>query len=245
LDSQLYFLFALPVVAFLYASIGHGGASGYLALMALFSFATKDMKFIALVLNLFVSGIGFYFFWKKGFFRWNLFWPFAISSIPAAYLGGLWHVNMTSYKYLLSAFLFFAVSKMMIDYNKVQKDLKPVKLELALAIGAIIGLMSGLIGIGGGIILSPVILLLGWGRMKETAAVSALFIFVNSLSGLIGLMSYNTIQISVGWIGIVICVAVFGGLLGAWWGSSILNNKVLKMLLAIVLGMAAVKLVLL
>ena len=172
--SPLLFLL-LPVVAFLYASVGHGGASGYLALMSVFSFPIAVMKPTALVLNILVSGISFFFYFREQQFDWKLFYPFAIASIPFSFLGGILTVETHVYKIILATVLIVAVLRLLGVFGKERIALKPVNLPLALVIGAAIGFLSGLIVIGGGIILSPVILLLGWGNMKQTAAVSALF----------------------------------------------------------------------
>lgn len=240
IEILLPFLLILFVVAFLYASVGHGGASGYLALMALFAFPTLFMKPIALVLNVFVSGVSFWFFRKHQHFKWKLFYPFAITSIPAAFIGGYISVNATLYKQILGVFLIFAILKMLNVFGKEKETLKENNLLISLAIGAAIGLFSGMIGIGGGIILSPVIVLLAWGNMKQAAAVSALFIFVNSIAGLIGFtVTQGEIPIEVLYF---IPVALIGGSLGAIYGSKKYAMQTLKYVLAFVLIIAAIKL---
>ena len=239
--SILILFFAiLGVVAFLYASVGHGGASGYLALMALFAFPTIVMKPTALLLNIFVSGISFWFFRKNDHFKWKLFYPFAISSIPMAFVGGYISVNATLYKQILGVFLIVAILRMLNVFGKELTIIKENNLALSLLIGAFIGLFSGMIGIGGGIILSPVILLLGWGTMKQAAAVSALFILVNSIAGIIGFYSKGGIIPNEAWY--FIPVAIIGGSLGALYGSQKFNVTVLKYVLAGVLTIASVKL---
>lgn len=185
LDMPLLLLL-LPIVAFLYASVGHGGASGYLALMSAFSLPMTFMKPTALVLNILVSAISFYFYYREKKFKWNLFYPFALSSIPFSFLGGYLSVPTFYYKVILATVLVFAVFRLLGFLGKEKTNITPLNTYAALFIGAIIGFLSGLIGIGGGIILSPVILLLGWGTMKQTAAVSALFILVNSVAGISG-----------------------------------------------------------
>ncbi|TCP25891.1 hypothetical protein EV195_103253 [Tenacibaculum skagerrakense] len=234
------FLIVLAIVAFLYASVGHGGASGYLALMALFAFPTIVMKPTALLLNIFVSGISFWFFRKNDHFKWKLFYPFAISSIPMAFVGGYISVNATLYKQILGVFLIVAILRMLNVFGKELTIIKENNLVLSLLIGAFIGLFSGMIGIGGGIILSPVILLLGWGTMKQAAAVSALFIFVNSIAGIIGFHFKGGVIPSEAWY--FIPVAIIGGSLGALYGSQKFNVTVLKYVLAGVLTIASVKL---
>ena len=234
------FIFLLLVVAFLYSSVGHGGASGYLALMALFGIAPSMMKSSALIMNVFVSLIAFYEYYKGGHFRWKLFLPFAIASIPFSFTGAYITLDSLLYKKILGAILIFPILRLIGVFGKGNETEKEINRYWAFVIGAVIGLVSGMIGIGGGIILSPIILLLHWGNMKQTAAVSALFIFVNSVAGLIGLFTKGvTIDHSVYlWV----AVALVGGLAGSYIGSRKLNNPVLKKVLSFVLLIASIKL---
>ena len=222
-NENIYlFLLILPIVSFLYSSVGHGGASGYLALMALFSFAPENMKPTALLLNLFVSGISFYYYYKEGHFNKKLFMAFAISSIPLAFLGGRIEVDATLYKKILAILLIFAVLKMLNVFGKERQSIKSVNIWQGLIVGGVIGFFSGLIGIGGGIILTPIILLLHWGKMKEAAAVSALFIWVNSASGLIGQISSGVVIEKASFV--LVVIALIGGILGGYYGSKKINN---------------------
>ncbi|MCF6132622.1 sulfite exporter TauE/SafE family protein [Flavobacterium wongokense] len=239
IQSPLLFVLLL-FVAFLYASVGHGGASGYLALMSLFAFPVTFMKPTALVLNILVSAISFYFYYREKKFDWKLFYPFAITSVPFSFIGGMLTVETHIYKIILATVLLFAVARLLGFFGKQKGELKPVDLPVALYIGALIGLLSGLIGIGGGIILSPVLLLLGWADIKKSAAVSALFIFVNSISGLFGFLSKGgTLPIS---STSLIGVALIGGILGGYFGSKKMNLIVLRNVLAVVLLIAIFKL---
>ena len=240
LENIYLFLLVLPVVSFMYSSVGHGGASGYLALMALFSFAPETMKPTALLLNLFVAGIAFFYYYKEGYFNRKLFISFAITSIPLAFLGGTIEVDATVYKKILALLLVFAILKLLNVFGKEVEIIKKVKLWQGLVVGGVIGFFSGLIGIGGGIILTPIILLLHWGKMKEAAAVSALFIWVNSASGLIGQWSTG-VSLS-GESLMLVAIALFGGFLGAYFGSKKFNNQRLNYILAVVLVIASVKL---
>lgn len=235
------FLLILPIIAFLYASVGHGGASGYLALMALFSFAPETMKPTALLLNIFVSGIAFYHYYKAGYFNKKLFLTFAIASIPLAFLGGMIIVDAAIYKRILAVLLIFAILKMLNVFGKENGMIKQVPVWQGVAVGAVIGFFSGLIGIGGGIILTPIILLLHWGKMKEAAAVSALFIWVNSVSGLLGQLS-SGVRIDPNSF-VLVAIALIGGFLGSYYGSKKFNNTILRYLLAIVLIVACFKLI--
>jgi hypothetical protein len=234
------FMAILPIVAYLYSSVGHGGASGYLALMALFSFAPEAMKPTALLLNIFVAGIAFYHYYKAGYFNKKLFLSFALASIPLAFIGGMIDVEATVYKKILGVLLVFAILKMLNVFGKESNVLKPMKIWQGLIVGGVIGFFSGLIGIGGGIILTPIILLLHWGKMKEAAAVSALFIWVNSVAALIGQVS-SGVEISKATF-LLAVIAFVGGYLGSYYGSKKYNNKSLRYLLAIVLIIASVKL---
>jgi uncharacterized membrane protein YfcA len=239
---SISFFILLFIVALLYASVGHGGASGYLALMAIYGFAPDIMKPSALILNLFVSLTSFILFYKGGHFKWKFFLPFALASIPFSFLGGTITLDAHLYKKVLGCLLLLPVARFFFYPNTKETDLKNTNFLLSLFIGAIIGFLSGLIGIGGGIILSPVLLLLNWTNQKQTAAISALFIFVNSLAGLAGQFSKG-IHLDVSMFGFV-AIAFLGGLGGAWLGSLKLNQTILKYTLAIVLLMASVKLIL-
>jgi len=239
-ESVILFYIALFVIAFLYASVGHGGASGYLALMALYGVAPEVMKPSALMLNLFVSSTSFIQFYRGGHFKMNLFWPLAVASIPLAFVGGLMQIDASIYKKILGVLLVIAVARFFFFGNIQNAELKQPRMLLSLLIGGVIGFLSGLIGIGGGIILSPVLLLLKWSNMKQTAAISALFIFVNSISGLMGQL-YTGINFSADMLTYVV-VAFAGGLLGAYVGSIKLKAAALRNVLALVLVVAAWKL---
>jgi len=239
---SIFFLLLLFIVAFLYAAVGHGGASGYLALMAVFGMLPEIMKPTALLLNLFVSLSAFLLFYKEGHFKWKIFLPFALASIPFSFLGGMIALDASIYKKILGILLLIPVVRLAAFPNKDINDLKQSTFFLSLFIGACIGFLSGLIGIGGGIILSPVLLLLAWTNQKQTAAISALFIFVNSLSGLAGQLTKGINFQSEMFI--LVGVAFAGGSVGAWLGAKKFNQNILKYLLATVLLMASVKLLL-
>jgi len=237
---EYLFLVSLFVIAFLYSSVGHGGGTGYLALLALFGIAPVFMKSTALTLNVFVSAIAFFSYYKAGYFKWKLVFPFLITSIPFAYLGALMIVNPSTYKIILGIFLLFAVARMLFVPKAVTETSEKMPWFLALAIGAVLGLFSGMIGIGGGIILSPLIILFHWANVKESAAASALFIFLNSISGLFGLaVSGFTLDPR---IFVWIIVGVVGGIAGSYLGSFRIKPEKLKFMLAAVLLLASIKL---
>lgn len=230
----------LAVIAFLYASVGHGGASGYLAAMSLLGFTTEVMRPTALVLNLFVSAIAFIQFARAGHFQWRVFWPFAVTSVPFAWLGGKIELDPTLYKQILGVCLLAAVARLFGLFGTGKLETRFPPLLLAMAIGAALGLLSGMIGIGGGVLLSPLLLICGWSTVKQSAAVSAAFIFVNSVAGIVALGS-TAVVITMDhalWI-----VAAFaGGLLGAYIGAKHYSALRLKQVLGAVLLLASVKL---
>jgi len=238
--TDFLFLSLVFLIATLYSSVGHGGASGYLALMALLGFSPEFMRPAALILNVFVSIIAFSSFARNGHFRFRLLWPFILTSVPFAFLGGIFTVDVRLYKIILGIFLLLAVARMLIRNRVKEENPEKINIPLALAIGALLGFFSGLIGIGGGIILSPVIILLGWGSVKQTAAVSAVFILVNSLAGLSGFIVHHTLPgMDMVWM---VIAGVLGGILGSWLGSFRIGELYLRYSLALVLLFASVKL---
>lgn len=235
------FCVLLFIVAFLYGSVGHGGASGYLALMVLWGFAPAILKPTALMLNLFVSLTSFLQFYKARQFKWRIFLPFALASIPLSFLGGLMMIDGAIYKKLLGVLLLFPVMRFWFFTSVDVDQPKPASFFLSLLIGGTIGLLSGMIGIGGGIILSPILILLHWSNQKQTAAISALFIFVNSLSGLAGQL-VEGVGFSPQMV-LFVVIAFAGGLAGAYFGAHRFNQKNIRNILAAVLLIAAVKLI--
>ncbi len=242
MESIYIFYILLFIVAFLYSSVGHGGASGYLALMAIYAVSPDVMKPTALMLNLFVSLTSFIQFYRGKHFKWPIFLPLALASIPFAFLGGLISIEADFYKKILGLLLMIPVIRFLFFTNIRVEEIRQNNIYLSIFIGAAIGFLSGLIGIGGGIILSPILLLLRWTDQKQTAAISALFIFVNSLSGLAGYMTKG-IEFSQDMFTYV-SIAFAGGLMGSYFGSLKFNQNILKNTLAIVLLVAGIKLLL-
>ena len=235
----LLFLFAL--VAFLYSSVGHGGASGYLAIMALAGIAPAMMKQSALVMNLAVSLFSFIGFYRSGFFKLKLFLPFMVASIPMAFWGGTMSLPDSIYKKILAVCIFISIIRLLYQFEDSKEPNREIPLWAGLFSGGSIGLLSGLLGIGGGIILSPLMLLMRWSKLKETAAVSALFIFVNSVSGLYGQIQKGGFNLTED-LQIAVMATIVGGLLGSYFGSQKFNTKTLKYLLALGLTIASLKL---
>lgn len=239
MQSEIFFILAMAVIAMLYSSVGHGGASGYLGLMALFGIDVVLMKPSALILNLFVSSIAFISYYRAGHFRWRLLLPFAVTSIPMAFLGATLEIPPELYKKILGICLLIAALRILIRPGKDGAQRK-ISLPIALASGALIGFFAGMIGIGGGIILSPLLLLTRWGGMKETAAASAAFIFLNSAAGLTGHLTAG-LEVSPR-IALWIAAVMAGGLLGSWTGGFRMSVAQLKYLITLVLVIASIKL---
>jgi uncharacterized protein len=241
LTAELFIPLLLLIVAFLYASVGHGGASGYIAVLTLFSIPMLVYKPIVLTLNIIIAGIAFIQFYRAGYFKWKLAWPFLITSIPAAYWGSHFTTSEQLYKLILGIALIFPIVRLLSNAPKEKKEQKELQLVPALIWGAVIGFASGFLNIGGGIFLSPVIILLAWGNTKDAAAVSSLFIVCNSLAGLAaaGISSSSFTSTSYIWIG----AAVVGGLAGAYLGSHRFKLITVRYILSTVLCIAAVKLI--
>jgi len=237
---ELLFVIGLMLIAFFYSSVGHGGASGYLALMALFGLAPDSIRYYALILNLAVSAIAFISYFRAGFFKWRIVFPFLITSIPAAFIGATFSINPVVYKIVLGIMLLLAVIRMLLVRNTENNTTQNPPVSIALGIGLLLGFVSGIIGIGGGILLSPILILAKYARIKEASAASALFIFLNSASGLTGLMTTRFIiqENILYWISGV----VVAGLIGSAMGSRTFSDLNLKRVLSMVLIAASIKL---
>jgi hypothetical protein len=228
-------------VAILYSSVGHAGASGYLAVMSLLSLAPAEIKPIALALNILVASIGTWQFWRAGHFSWPLFWPFAVLSVPFAFLGGYLNLPSHLFKILVGIVLLLSAAQFLLRPPAEREPHQPPRL-VALGAGGLLGLLSGLTGTGGGIFLTPLLIFLRWGRTKTAAAVSAPFILLNSASGLAGNISATRNFPDFAWA--LVIAAVIGGTLGSYFGSRRLPQMTIKRLLAIVLTIAGFKLIL-
>lgn len=233
------------IAAFVYATVGHGGASAYLAVMALAGVAPQEMRPIALLLNVIVSAIATFKFHRAGHFRWRLFWPFAVVSIPMAFAGGTITLPGAAYKILVGVVLLYAGWQLWLSANAGDEFRQPrdPPLGLAMAIGAAMGLLAGLTGVGGGIFLSPLLLMLGWAGTKQTSAVAAPFILVNSLAGLAAGVATRASALP-DHVWILALAVLAGGWAGAEYGSRRLTNPVVRRFLAVVLAVAGMKMVL-
>ncbi len=234
--------FLILAAALLYASVGQAGASGYLAVMAIFAVAPEVMKPTALVLNILVATIVFIQFYRAGSFSWAIFWPFAIASIPFSFVGGGITLPGTIYKPIVGVVLLFAAFRLFRADSSTTTEIKSIPLWAAMLSGLGLGLLSGLTGTGGGIFLSPLLLFMGWAETRQTAGISAAFILVNSIAGLLGHLS--SVAYLPATIPIWAAAAVVGGFLGSEFGSKRLGSITLRRLLAVVLIIAGIKIIL-
>lgn len=232
------------VASFVYASVGHGGASAYIAVMALAGVAPAEMRPMALVLNIVVSAVATFKFYRAGHFRWRLFWPFALVSIPAAYAGGAMTLPGTLYKTIVGVVLVYAAWQLWRSARagEEMREVREPPLALAMVIGGALGILSGLTGVGGGIFLSPLLLILGWAGTKPTSAVAAPFILVNSIAGLAGTFFAKSVSLP-SHVWILICTVLVGGWLGAEYGSRRFANPLIRRVLAVVLAVAGGKMI--
>jgi uncharacterized membrane protein YfcA len=238
-DVVLLFV-AIGVIAFLYSSVGHAGASGYIATMTLFGIAPIVIRPTALVLNILVASIGTFQFWRAGHFSWKLFWPFALLSIPAAYLGGYVQPSASILRILIGIVLLFSAARLLFHRSDPPQVFPPSRLT-AISVGAGLGFLAGLTGTGGGIFLTPLLLFCRWAYIRQAAAVSALFIWVNSIAGLFG---YFTKVRSIPSLGLVLAgAAIIGGVIGSHLGSRRFAVRVISLCLATVLLVAGIKLI--
>jgi uncharacterized membrane protein YfcA len=231
---------AIFVVALLYSSVGHAGASGYIAVMTLMGLGVEVIRPTALTLNIVVATIGAVQWWRGGHFSWSLFWPFALLSVPAAFLGGWLHVPAHYLNILMGLVLWFSAWRLLQRKSDPEEVRRPTR-AVSVTAGAGIGFLSGLTGTGGGIFLTPLMLFCGWARVREAAAVSSLFILVNSSSGLAGYVRSGRELPDFAWP--LALVVAAGGFLGSRLGSRHLPARGICVLLAAVLVIAGAKLV--
>jgi hypothetical protein len=239
-SSEWLLYILIPAVEFLYASVGHGGASGYLALMALFHVDPSNSRTTAMIMNIFVSAVAFYQYYKTGYMRWQLFLWLIVGSLPLALAGSMLTVNPSLYMKILGFLLLIPVIRLLLPHPPETGETQKLANLYLVCIGAIIGFLSGLIGIGDGILLSPLLLLLKVSTMKQTAAISALFVAVNSVTGFIGVASKGLATES--YLYVWLALALIGGSLGAYFGTRQFSFKNLKLILAVVLAIASFKL---
>jgi uncharacterized membrane protein YfcA len=228
--------------AALYSSVGHAGASGYLAAMALFSLSPSVMKPTALSLNILVAAIAFTMFYRAGYFSWSIYWPFGLGAIPFAFIGGGLTLPGAAYKIVVGIVLIYAAVRLFLTVKNPPTVKQSLPVGAAVPIGIGIGFLSGLTGVGGGIFLSPLLLLMGWADPRTTSAVSSAFILVNSIAGLLG--HYSAVSNIPDAIPLWAVAAAGGGLIGARYGSRKFSNPIIRRMLSLVLVVAGLKMIL-
>lgn len=238
-NGSILLLFLMPLAAFLYSSVGHGGASSYIVLLTLFGFAPAEIRPAALLLNIGVSSISFFSFFRKCNFPYKLFITLIVFSMPAAYIGGTFTLDVKIYQKVLGILLLLPIARLF-NLIKVREGRSVNKSLILIALlSFLIGFASGIIGIGGGILLSPILILFGWADLKQTAAISGLFIFLNSIAGLFGsgITDFSWLP----HFEMIIPLTLSGGVLGGYLGANKYSPPVMKYALAIVLTVASVK----
>ncbi len=232
--------FLILLIATLYASVGLGGGSGYIAIMGLFNIDPVVMKPAALTLNILVTIVGTYKYSRAGYFSWKLFLPFAITSIPFAFLGGRLNLSGDIYKGIVGALLIYAATRLFVTARSAEKKaVSPPPFWAALLSGALIGFIAGITGVGGAIFLSPLILLMGWATIKETAGLATVFVLVNSISALVGHWSNGlALPPQILYWGAAV---LLGGWIGAEYGSHKLPNPLIRQVLAGILLLGGIR----
>ena len=234
-------LLLIIIMALLYSSVGHGGASGYLAAMALFGLSPELMKPAALTMNIFVASLVLWRLTRAGYFNQTLFLPIIAGSVPMAFFGGMLVVDISSYRLIVGLMLLLAALHMFFRIPG-QEEIRPHNTVLAISVGALLGFLSGLTGIGGGVYLSPLLLLLHWTTMRGSAAIAAGFILVNSIAGLLGY--WLTVSTWPPGIPLLVGCALIGALMGSELVVHRAAQAVLRRLLGLVLIIAGMKMLL-
>jgi uncharacterized membrane protein YfcA len=241
-EPTLYFFCAaLVLVSILYSCVGQAGASGYIAAMALFGFAPATIKPTALILNVLVSVVVSVRFYRAGHFSWHLLLPFAVSSMPAALLGGYITLSPLVFNRLLGALLLVAAVPFFSRRDSAEHTVSPPRLPVALLAGACVGFLSGLTGVGGGVLITPLLLYGRWAAPKPAAAISAVFILINSVAALLGHLGAD--QSLPAGLPLFALAAVFGGAVGSQLGSAHLSAAAIYRILAAILFIAGLKLI--
>lgn len=244
MDASSAALIALLMflAAALYSTVGHGGASAYLAIMALFAVAPETMRPTALALNLVVAALASWRYWRAGQTDPKLLTMFAVTAVPAAYIGGGIDVPAEVYRPLVGIFLWIAALRLFWQPLRLaHREAKPVNVAVALPLGALLGLLAGLTGTGGGIFLSPLIILFGWADARRTSGIAAGFILLNSIAGLAG--NVSSVQSLPAELPLYVAVVAAGAMLGTWLGAGRLDKPKLLQGLGLVLVIAGAKLI--
>ena len=242
-NTLIWIALLMGMAAALYSTVGHGGASAYLAIMALFAVAPEVMRPTALALNLVVAGFGALRYWWAGQINLRLLAAFVLTAAPAAFIGGGVHVPPEYYRPMVAIVLWIAALRLFWQPSRLaEREIRPPSLTVTLPVGAGLGLLAGLTGTGGGIFLSPLIILFGWEDARRTSGIAAGFIFLNSAAGLAGnLASVRGLPPELPYL---VAAVAAGALVGTWLGAGRLPRRRLLQGLGLVLVIAGAKLVL-
>ena len=240
-----YLPFLFFFIALFYSSVGFGGGSSYLAILSLIMTDFYEIRSTALILNICVVSIGTFYFIKNGIFKPKSFWPFFLLSIPMAYLGAMIKLTQEMFFLILGVSLILAGIFMVLKFMKSHEESREISNSRKIILGGSIGFLSGISGIGGGIFLSPSLNLLNWKNTRMIATLASVFILVNSISGLVGLYSANTLKINQSLLVQLILAVMLGGALGSYLSSKKLNLKFLGVLTAILVCYVGLRLILL
>lgn len=241
-DPQSIFLLAIFIfaIASLYASVGHGGGSGYLAALALFGVAPEELRPIALSLNVLVTLIGSYKYISHGWFNPRLFWLFALVSTPFAFLGGMFDLPAPFFKGIIGLVLIFAAYQLFAQRKQEEYAPHPPNLFILAGAGVLLGILAGMVGVGGGIFLSPLLIGLKWERVTKVSGIASAFILVNSIAGLIGFYSTHPMTIPDG-LPLWAAAAIMGGVIGSDYARKRLGAHKIQVALSLVLSVAGLK----
>jgi uncharacterized protein len=242
MPDEAILLSLIFMAALLYSCVGHAGASGYTAILLLYGFAPESIRPAVFVMNICVAGITTHRFVRAGYFDWSFFWPLAVASAPFAFMGSRIKVSAQALYIILGVILFASAIRLLVELKDKEGESKKPVMSVLLLIGGALGLLAGLSGTGGGIFLTPVLIISGWRKAKEAAAISAAFILVNSIAGLVGhYLTFGVQFESLTWLWLI--AALLGGIVGSEIGSRRLTPWWLKKVMAVVLITAAYHLV--
>lgn len=238
---EIILYFCIAIIALLYSAVGHGGATGYLAVMSIWGIEPDLMASVALILNCLTATISCTAYSRKGFISVKLIFPFLLTSIPFAFIGAKANLDESQFLWILAVVLIISSVKLCLykSPEESEKFENSPNLLVALSTGSILGFLAGAIGIGGGVFLSPVIILLGWADPKTTSGCAALFIVLNSFAGLLARAFDNRIVVDDIWP--YLLFALFGALAGSIYGSKHSSSSVLRKLIAVVLLLAVAR----
>ena len=232
-------------VALFYSSVGFGGGSSYLAIMSIFLTDFYEIRSTALLLNITVVAVGTVMYVRNRVFDWKLFWPFLLPSVPLAFLGTQIRLTEKTFFLILGGLLILSAFSMLSKFLKPGASIREFGIWKRLGLGGLVGFFAGLSGIGGGIYLSPILNMVNWKDAQKIASLASVFILVNSLSGLLGLLAVNTFIVDIQ-LTFRLIIAVFaGGMIGSYLSNKKFNTRLIGLLTAVLVLYVGLRLLLL